>query len=363
MTETVAQAGPTAEEYADRVLGAGIAAFETLSTYVGDRLGWYQALRDHGPSTAAELAARTGTHERYCLEWLEMQAGFGTLSASAAESRHDRRFTLLAGPAEVLTDEHSLSYLVGLPRMFASVGPQLGNLLEAYRGGGGVTWAQFGDDARESQGAINRPWFEKRLGDALAEVPELDRVLSREGALVADVGCGVGWSTIALALAYPGATVVGLDIDEPSVEAARANAADAGVSDRVTFRNVEGETMHEQRKYDAVFAFECVHDMARPVDVLTAIRGSIGDESLVVVMDEAVADEFQAPADTVDQLMYGFSMFICLPDGMSSEPSEATGTVMRPAVLHEYAVRAGFSDVTVLPIEDFAFFRFYRLHP
>ena len=113
---------------------------------------------------------------------------------------------------------------------------------------------------------------------------------------MADVGCGVGWSTIALALAYPGATVVGLDLDEPSVEAARANAADAGVADRVTFRIAEGETMHEQRKFDAVFAFECVHDMARPVDVLAAIRGSIGDESLVVVMDEAVADEFQAPA-------------------------------------------------------------------
>lgn len=363
MTGTVETTSASAEEYAERVLGAGIAAFETLSTYVGGRLGWYQALRDHGPSTAAELAAHTGTHERYCLEWLEMQAGFGTLTATAAETRHERRFTLPEGPAEVLTDEHSLNYLAGLPRMVASVGPQLGNLLEAYRRGGGVSWAQLGDDARGSQGELNRPWFEQRLGDALSEVPELHDVLSKNGALISDVGCGMGWSTIALALAYPRATVVGLDIDEPSVDAARVNAADAGVADRVTFRMAEGEAMHEQRKFDAVFAFECVHDMSRPVEVLTAVRDSVGDDGLVVVMDEAVADDFRAPADTVDQLMYGFSMFICLPDGMSSEPSEGTGTVMRRDVLQEYAVRAGFSDVTVLPIEDFSFFRFYRLHP
>lgn len=363
MTDTTETTTATAEAYAEHLLGASLATFETLSTYVGGRLGWYQALRDHGPLTAAELAVRTGTHERYCLEWLEMQAGIGTLAASDANGRHDRRFTLPEGPAEVLTDAHSLNYLAGLPQMIGAVGPQLNHLVDAYRQGGGVSWDQLGDDARESQGALNRPWFEQQLGPAMTGVPQVDGVLSRDGVLVADVGCGMGWSTIALARAYPTASVVGLDIDEPSVDAARANAAEAGVADRVSFRLAEGETLSGHRQFDAVFAFECLHDMPRPVEVLTAIRESVDEHGLVVVMDEAVADEFHAPADVVDQLMYGFSMFVCLPDGMSSQPSEATGTVMRPAVLEDYAARAGFSGITVLPIEDFSFFRFYRLHP
>jgi SAM-dependent methyltransferase len=363
MTETIDKTGLSAEEYADHLLGAGIAAFETLAAYVGGRLGWYQALHDHGPMTAAELAARTGTHERYCLEWLEMQAGFETLTASAEGDRHERRFTLPEGPAEVLTDVNSLNYLAGLPQMVGAVGPQLGHLLDAYRHGGGVSWDQLGDDARDSQGALNRPWFEHRLGPALSGVPEIDSVLGQDGATIADVGCGMGWSTIALARAYPKASVVGLDIDQPSVEAARENAAEAGVADRVTFRLAEGETLAGDRRFDAVFAFECLHDMPRPVEVLTAVRESVGESGLVVVMDEAVADEFEAPAGIVDRLMYGYSMFICLPDGMSSQPSEGTGTVMRREVLETYATRAGFSGVTVLPIEDFSFFRFYRLHP
>ncbi|HEU4908747.1 MAG TPA: hypothetical protein VFT17_07785 [Propionibacteriaceae bacterium] len=102
--------------------------------------------------------------------------------------------------------------------------------------------------------------------------------------------------------------------------------------------------------------------MPRPVEVLAAIHDAVRSEGLVVIMDEAVADDFFAPGDPLEQLMYGYSTLICLPDGLSSTPSEATGTVMRRSILTDYAIRAGFASVQVLPIEDFAFFRFYRLH-
>src|SRR4051812_41579054 len=142
--------------------------------------------------------------------------------------------------------------------MIGAVGPHLGHLLDAYRSGGGVSWDELGDDARDSQGALNRPWFEHPLGAALSGVPEVDRVLSKDSEIVADVGCGMGWSTIALARAYPKARVVGVDVDEPSVDAARANAAEAGLADRVSFRLAEGETLAGEHTFDAVFAFECV---------------------------------------------------------------------------------------------------------
>jgi SAM-dependent methyltransferase len=245
--------------------------------------------------------------------------------------------------------------------MFAAVGGQLDRLLEAYRNGGGVSWAELGDNARDSQAALNRPWFESALAPALSSVPEINAVLARDDARIADIGCGAGWSTIALAQAYPTAAVIGVDVDEPSVRAANANANEAGVADRASFAVAHGETLSELGPFDAAFAFECLHDMPRPVEVLAAIHDAVRSEGVVVIMDEAVADEFTAPGDPVEQAMYGYSTLICLPDGLSSTPSAGTGTVLRRPILTDYATRAGFASVDLLPINDFAFFRFYRL--
>ena len=234
----------------------------------------------------------------------------------------------------MLTDEQSLSYLGALPRMFAAVGRNLEDLLAAYRSGGGVSWAQLGADARESQAATNRPWFDSELGPALAGVPEVHAVLSAPGCRIADVGCGEGWSTLALARAYPEATVTGIDIDAPSVAAARAHAAEAGLGDRVGFADPDGAGLDQPDAFDAAFVFEALHDMPRPVEVLAAIRRAVRADGLVVVMDEAVADEFTAPGDVVERAMYGYSTLICLPDGLSSSPSAGTGTVMRRSAAH-----------------------------
>ncbi|MBT2225400.1 class I SAM-dependent methyltransferase [Nonomuraea sp. NEAU-A123] len=343
------------DEFADRLFHAALGTIEVLSVHIGDRLGWYRALAEHGPADPGELAARAGGHERYVREWLEQQAAYDILEVTA-----DGRFALPDGAAQVLTDESSLAYLAPLARMLTGAAVQMPALLEAYRRGGGVGWASFGTDMRESQADMNRPWFEHALPAALAGVPGLDAVLRRPGARIADIGCGAGWSTIALARTYPEATVVGVDIDGPSIELAAGNAAGAGP--RLTFRQGDAALLGEDR-YEAVFAFECVHDMPRPVQTLAAARRAVVPGGAVVVMDEAVGDRFAGPADEVERLMYGFSLLICLPDGMSDPPSAATGTVMRPETLRRYAREAGFADVEVLPIEDFGFWRFYLLIP
>ncbi len=224
--------------------------------------------------------------------------------------------------------------------MLAAVGPALPELLSAYRSGGGVSWADLGADAREGQADVNRPWFEE-LPRAFASVDGIHSLLTRPGARVADVGTGAGWSSIALARAYPELRVDGFDVDDPSIELARAHAAEAGLSDRVRFHNADGDGLSNFGRFDAAFAFECIHDMPRPVEVLAEMRRAVRDDGAVIVMDEAVAETFTAPGDDVDRMMYAYSLLICLPDSLSHHPSAATGTVMRPDVLRGYARRGG----------------------
>ncbi len=350
----------TADEVAERLLGSVLGTAEIMSVFLGDRLGWYRSLVDDGSASAVELAQRTGTQVRYAREWLEQQAVVGLLAVEADGASDERRFAIPASTAEVMTDPTSLAYMAPLSRMFAAVGPVLPQLLEVYRNGGGVSWDDLGDDARESQADANRPWYEKQLGPALAGVPAIHDALATPGCRVLDVGCGGGWSSIALARAYPDATVLGVDIDQPSVDLATTNVREAGLAERVSFVCQDAASLPEGT-VDVAFAFECVHDMPRPVEVLSAVRRTLAPGGSLVVMDEAVADEFAPDGDDLERIMYGFSLFVCLPDGLSSPPSVGTGTVMRPSTLQGYGEAAGFGSFEVLPIEDFGFWRFYRL--
>lgn len=354
----------TTDALVERLFTAVLATMDVQAAFLGERLGYYRALAGSGALTSAELATRTGTAERYTREWLEQQAVTGFLVADAETDAARRRYSLPAGHVEPLTDELSPNFVLPLAKFVAGAGKRLDALATAYRTGGGVRWAEHGTDVREAQAAANRPMFLGALGkEYLPSVPDLDAVL-RAGGRVADIGCGHGWSAIGIALAYPDAKVDGYDLDAPSIEAARRNAAEAGVGDRVRFHCADpsSATAAVGQPYDVVFAFECIHDLPDPVGVLRSMRAMAGPHGAVVVMDERVAEEFTAPGDDIERLMYGYSLLCCLADGMAQQPSAGTGTVMRPGTLREYAVRAGFAGIEVLDVAD-DFFRFYRLVP
>ena len=163
-----------------------------------------------------------------------------------------------------------------------------------------------------------------------------------------------------MAQAYPSARVDGFDLDEPSIELARANAAEAGLNGRLTFQARDAADVAGMAQYDLVLALESIHDMSDPVAVLASMRRLVKEDGTVLVIDERVGDTFTPRGNDVEGIMYGFSMLCCLPAGMSEQPSVGTGTVMRPATLRRYALAAGFRGVEVLDIDNF-FFRFYRL--
>jgi 2-polyprenyl-3-methyl-5-hydroxy-6-metoxy-1,4-benzoquinol methylase len=360
--ENAPDAAAQRDALVDRLFGATLAAMDLFSVYLGDRLGYYRALAAGGPATSADLAARTGTHERYAREWLEQQAVTGILDVDdpAAETA-TRRFRLPPGHVEPLTDPESLVALTPLAQIFAGCVRPLPQLLNAYRTGGGVPFEDYGADLAEGQAGSTRPLFLRLLTQEwLPAMPDVHARLQTDGARVADVGMGLGWSSIAIARAYPTVRVDGFDLDEASVAAARTNAAAAGVADRVSFQVRDAGDPALAGRYDLALAFECIHDMPNPVVTLRAMRRLVGEGGTVLIADERVADQFTAPGDDVERYMYGFSILHCLPVGMVEQPSVATGTVMRQSTLRRYAGEAGFRATTVLPIEH-DFFRFYRL--
>jgi 2-polyprenyl-3-methyl-5-hydroxy-6-metoxy-1,4-benzoquinol methylase len=175
---------------------------------------------------------------------------------------------------------------------------------------------------------------------------------------VADVGCGAGWSTIAVARAFPKATVVGFDADAASIIDAKENAAAQHVG--ADFQTRDAATLADAGRFDLILVLEALHDMARPADVLRSLGRALMPDGSVLVADERVADRFHAPGDDMERLMYGWSIVHCLPVAMSESPSAAIGTVIRSDTVRELARTAGFARVEVLPVNA-GFFRIYRL--
>jgi SAM-dependent methyltransferase len=345
-------------------LGA-IGAMETLHVYVGDRLGLYAVLAEMPDASPVELATGAGIAERYAREWLEQQAVAGVLDVVGDDGDpRTRRYRLPAEVAEVMTDADSLNYLAPLASLVASVGQTLPAVLEAFRTGGGVPFEAYGEDLRNGIARINRPMFLHQL--ATEWVPALPDIEARlratdEPAHVADLGCGSGWSSIALSRAYPAAFVDGIDLDESSIAEARRNAAAAGV-ERVRFGCRDAGDPALAGRYDLVTLFETLHDMADPVAALRAAAALLAPGGAVLIGDEKVAETFTAPGDELERFNYGWSALHCLPAGLTEPTSAGTGTVIRPDTVRRYAREAGFSRVTVLPIEH-DFWRFYRLDP
>ena len=359
---TVAGATERRDALIERLFLNSVGAFDLFSVYLGDRLGLYRVLADRGPLTPAELAEAAGIHERYAREWLEHQAASELLDLEVQGGT--LRFRLPEGHDEALLDASSVNYIAAMARsVLASIRP-VDSLVEAFRSGGGVPYADYGEDMHEAQAAFTRPLFENLLGkDWLPAVPEIhERLLADPPARVADVACGQGRSSIAIARAYPLVHVDGIDSDRASIEFARRNLEGTGVEDRVSFHDRDAADPGLAGRYDLVTIFEALHDMSYPVEVLSAVRNLLAEGGLVLIGDERTEDAFTAPASEVERLFYGFSVFHCLPVGMIGEGAAGTGTVIRADTVRRYAEEAGFSSCEVLPIEN-DFWRFYLLRP
>jgi 2-polyprenyl-3-methyl-5-hydroxy-6-metoxy-1,4-benzoquinol methylase len=354
--------GAGTNELVERLERAEIAALDLYAVYLGERLGLYRELASGGTATSTELSERAGIAERYAREWLEHQAVAGFLDVEDERApAGERRYSLPAAHVEVLADRDSLSYSAHKAVEVIRGGRRLPELVEAFRAGGGLPPLPWEPEGRAD---FNRPRYVNLLGKVwLPSIPSVHERLSADPpARVADVACGTGWSSIAMAHAYPSITVDGFDLDADAIDQATRNVADEGVADRVRFRAADAADPGYAGRYDLVTIFEALHDMSRPVEALRAARSLLDEGGFLLVADERVAEEFTVAADERERQIYGWSVVNCLPDAMDDPQTAATGAVMRPATLRAYALDAGLSGVEVLPIET-EYWRFYRLDP
>jgi SAM-dependent methyltransferase len=362
-TQTAAVADRV-ETLVERLTEAAAGTFDVLAIYLGDELGLFRALNEIGPLTATELAEATRLYRRAVREWLEHGAASGLLQLVAdADDPNERRYALPEVHAQVLVNRDSLSYWAPMARQLVATVGQGGLIINAFRTGRGFTLGDTGDEMRTGEATANRQAYLSQLGqDWLpAAAGVVERLQSEPSAWIADVGCGLGWSSIAMALAFPLVRVDGVDLDEPSIEAARRHAVDSGVEDRVTFRVASADQPGLSGRYDLVTVLEAFHDMARPVAVLQALRASLAPGGSIVIADTKAGDRFSPPTDARERLHYGWSLSHCLYSSFGGPEDQQTGSMLRPATLRRYASAAGLG-VDILPIEHDSW-QFYQLKP
>jgi SAM-dependent methyltransferase len=332
-----------------RVWGYKQGEVVSLMIHLGDRLGIYRALDGAGPVTAEALAARTGLHPRWLLEWLRGQAAAGLVDSADGDV-----FELSCEAAALLADEEgSVWFAAGAFQGAAATQDTVDRLAESFRTGRGLSFDDFGPDAA---GKIERtlgPW--SRLALIPTILPALDGVTGRleSGIRVADVGCGSGITLLTLAGAFPRSRFDGYDPSRHAIKRARGNLARRGLSN-VTFHQRAAGQLPGKPVFGLVLTFDCLHDMPSPQQAAHAIRRCLTGDGTWLIKEIRAGETWQDNlAHPVAAMLYGNSVASCLPSGLSEPGGAGLGTLgLPPSRLERMCREAGFSRFQVHDVGD-----------
>lgn len=331
------------EQFLGQVVTDFSATEATAATYVGAQLGFYRYLATSGPVTATELAQGTGTNERLVLEWLRGQVAGGYLDHDPSTGT----FVLPPEHAAVLADERSPADLAGILDIIASIWADTARVEAAFRGDGGVHWGDHDHRLYDGVARLFGAAYQANLVDQW--LPALDGVVDRltAGARVLDLGCGWGKSTSIMAAAFPASTFVGFDIHEPSIEAARREAAEHGVAANTAFHVLDAAEEIPGEGYDLACFFDALHDMGDPLTAARRARRALRDGGTLLVVEPAAGDTLADNVNPVSRLYYAGSVFLCTPSALAQHGPVALGAQAGPTVIIDLLTEAGFRDAHV----------------
>jgi 2-polyprenyl-3-methyl-5-hydroxy-6-metoxy-1,4-benzoquinol methylase len=327
----------------DALLGKAVvdfgATFHAALVGVGDRLGLYKALADGGPQTPAQLAKRTGTAERYVREWLCNQAAGGYVTYDSLAGR----FYLTEEQAFTLADENSPAFLPGMFQVALAAAKAQEAVTERFKTGKGMGWHEHDPDLFVGTERFFRPGYAANLISAW--IPSLEGVAEKltRGATVADVGCGLGASTILMAKSYPKSKFFGFDYHSVSIGTAKKRAQDAGVADQIQFKVAKAKS-YPGEHYDFVTFFDCLHDMGDPVGAAAHVRKSLKSDGTWMIVEPFAGDKIEENLHPIGRAFYGASTLLCTPASLSQEVGLALGAQAGEKRLREVVSAAGFAS-------------------
>jgi SAM-dependent methyltransferase len=325
--------------FVGKMLGDLGGAFSVPTVRIGFRLGLFDALHREGPATSAELAQRAGgLTERYVREWAMAQAAGGFVDFDPASGQ----FSLSPEQAMIFAVKDSPVYLAGAFDLAAAMIEGEPKVEKAFREGGGVQWGESAGCLFCSVGAFFRPTYVNSIVQEW--LPALDGVEAklRAGARVADIGCGVGFSTLLMAQAYPMSQFTGFDFHEPSIADARKHAASHAVTKNVRFETATAKDI-EDGDFDLITMFDCLHDMGDPRGCAAHMHRLLKDDGTWMIVEPMAADNPADNINPVSRLYYNASTMICVPTSLDQEVGEGLGAQAGEAKIGEVVSGAGFS--------------------
>jgi SAM-dependent methyltransferase len=326
------------DEFMGQFVGDLGATMSAALVVIGDKLGLYRAMADGDLITAEELASRTGTDPRYVREWLSNQAAGGYVSYDAASER----FFLTPEQSLALAQEGSPAFVPGAFQLATSLIKDEETIAHAFQSGRGVGWHEHHHDLFTGTERFFRPGYAANL--VTSWIPALDGIHAKleDGALVADVGCGHGASTILMAEAYPRSEFVGFDYHHASIEHARTAAAQAGLDGRVSFE-VASAKQYPGDGYDLVMMFDCLHDMGDPVGAAAHVRQTLAADGTWMIVEPYAGDRLEDNLNPVGRVFYGASTLVCTPASRDQEVGLALGAQAGEARLRTVVNEGGFT--------------------
>lgn len=314
------------------------ATFHAALVRVGDKLGLYKALASGGPQTSAELAQRTGTAERYVREWLCNQSAGGYVSYDSNAGK----FFLSEEQAFTLADENSPAFLPGMFQVALAAIKAEEQITERFQTGKGFGWHEHHPELFVGTERFFRPGYAANLISSW--IPALDGVNRKleQGATVADVGCGLGASTILMAKSYPESKFFGFDYHDKSIDTARQRAEHAGVADRIEFKVAKAKD-YPGENYDFVTFFDCLHDMGDPTGAAAHVRSTLNHDGTWMIVEPSAGDKLEDNLHPIGRAFYGASTLLCTPASLSQEVGLALGAQAGENRLREVVSAGGFS--------------------
>lgn len=313
------------------------ATLHASTVLVGEKLGLYKALAESRGLTPNELAMKTHTNDRYIREWLSAQAAAGYVMYDSKMGK----YSMTPEQAFTLADENSPAYIPGAFYVAASMFKDEPQVTDAFRTGKGVGWEKHSTDLFVGAEKFFRPAYSGNLVSNW--LPALEGVVAKmkAGAMVADVGCGYGASTIIMAKAFPNSKFVGYDFHKPSIEYARKSAMNDGVTDRVTFEVAKAQD-YPTRNFDLVTFFDCLHDMGDPAGAAKHVRQSLKPDGTWMIIEPYANEKPEDNYNPVGRVYYSASTMICTPASRAQEVGLALGAQASDSRLRDVVMSGGF---------------------